>query len=87
MNTTIYKFRFLSGFIALVVALAFVIVLLLQLAGVSSFLVDKILIYTTSLCIVIHFVPEILAPHYVTPEEKKFWGHAAWFLLPSMQSL
>jgi heme/copper-type cytochrome/quinol oxidase subunit 4 len=38
---------------------------------------DEILIYGTSLCIVIPFVLEILALHYITPHEKRFWSHAA----------
>jgi len=38
---------------------------------------DETLIYATSLCIVIPFVLEILALHYATPSEKKFWSHAA----------
>lgn len=38
---------------------------------------DEILIYATSLCIVIPFILEILALHYITPEPKKIWSHAA----------
>jgi hypothetical protein len=50
---------------------------LLQLYGVLSYPTDEILIYGTSLCIVIPFLIEILALHYTTPNEKKFWSHAA----------
>lgn len=57
--------------------MAFVIVQLLQLARVFSSPIDETLIYATSLCIVIPFILEILALHYVTPDEKKFWSHAA----------
>jgi hypothetical protein len=49
----------------------------LQVADVLFFPLDEILIYGISLCIVIPFVLEMLALHYVTPEGKKFWSHAA----------
>ena len=77
MNTTIYKFGFWSGLIAFVSTLAFSIVQILQLRGVLSYPLDEILIYSTSLCIVFPFIIEILALHYITPEHKKFWSHAA----------
>lgn len=77
MNTMIYKFGFWSGLFAFGATTAFVIVQLLQLAGVLCFPFDEILIYTTSLCIVIPFILEMLAFHYITPPDKKFWSHAA----------
>ena len=77
MNKRIYKIGFWSGLVAFVSALAFVIVQLLQVVGVFSFPFDEILIYVTSLCIVIPFVLEILALHYVASEDKKIYSHAA----------
>jgi hypothetical protein len=77
MNKTIYTIGYRSGFIAFTATMLFVIVQLLQLARVFSSPLDEILIYATSLCIVIPFVMEMLALHYVAPEEKKFWSHAA----------
>ncbi len=77
MNITIHKIGFWSGLFAFVSALAFVIVQLLQVVGVFSFPLDEILIYVTSLCIVIPFVLEILALHYVASEDKKIYSHAA----------
>lgn len=77
MNQTINKIGFWSGLIAFASTLAYVIVQLLQVAGVLNYPLDEILIYGTSLCIVIPFVLEILALHYVTPDDKKFWSHAA----------
>ena len=77
MNVTIYKFGFWSGVLAFISTLAFVIVQLLQVAGVLSFPLDEFLIYGTSLCIVIPFVLEILALHYVASEDKKIYSHAA----------
>ena len=77
MDKTIYKIGFWSGLIAFCATVAFVIVQLLQLIRVFNFPMDEVLIYATSLCIVIPFVLAILALHYVTPDDKKFWSHAA----------
>lgn len=77
MNHTIYKIGFWSGVTAFLATFAYVIVQLMQIAGVLNYPLDEILIYGTSLCIVIPFVLEILALHYLTPDEKKFWSHAA----------
>ena len=57
--------------------MSYVAVQLLQVTRVISFPLDEIMIYGTSLCIVIPFILAILALHYVTPDEKKFWTHAA----------
>lgn len=77
MDKTISKIGYWSGLFAFGATVAFVIVQLLQLARVFSSPLDETLIYATSLCIVIPFILEILALHYVTPDEKKFWSHAA----------
>ena len=77
MNLTISKVGFLTGTIAFASTVAYVIVQILQIIGVLPNLIDEILIYGTSLCIVIPFVLEMLALHYITPEAKKFWTHAA----------
>ena len=77
MDKTIYKIGFWSGLFAFGATTAYVIVQILQVVGVFNFPMDEILIYGTSLCIVIPFVLEILALHYVTPGEKKIWSHGA----------
>ena len=77
MNTRIHLIGFWSGIIAFVSTVAYVIVQLLQVVRVFRYPLDEILIYGTSLCIVIPFILEILALHYITPDEKKFWSHAA----------
>jgi len=77
MNNTINKIGFRSGLIAFVSTLAFVIVQTLQLFGLLIYPWDEISIYGFSLCIVIPFILEILALHYITPDEKKIWSHAA----------
>ncbi len=77
MNKPINRLGFAAGIAAFVSTLSFVIVQSLQLLGVLHFPIGEILIYVTSLCIVVPFVLEILALHYIVPGEKKFWSHAA----------
>jgi hypothetical protein len=77
MDKAINKIGFWSGLVAFIATVTFVIVQLLQLTRVLTFPMDEVLIYVTSLCIVIPFVLEILALHYITPDEKKIWSHAA----------
>ena len=62
---------------AFTATVAYCIVQILQLYGLLTYPTDERLIYGTSLCIVIPFVLEILALHYITPGKKKFWSHAA----------
>ena len=77
MYSTINKIGFWSGLTAFVATICYGIVQLLQMYSVLSYPYDERLIYGTSLCIVIPFVLEMLALHYITPDEKKFWSHAA----------
>ena len=77
MDKTIYKVGFWSGVIAFVSTVAFTIVQLLQLLGVLTYPLDQIFIYGFSLCIVIPFLLEMLALHYIAKADKKFWSHAA----------
>lgn len=77
MNQVINKIGFWSGLAAFAATLAYCVVQLLQLYGVLTYPTDERLIYGTSLCIVIPFVLEILAFHHTTPNEKRFWSHAA----------
>ena len=77
MERATYKIGYWSGLIAFASTAAYVIVQILQVTGVFRFPLDEILIYGTSLCIVVPFVLEILALHHVTQVNKKFWSHAA----------
>ena len=77
MNKTIYKIGFWAGILSFGFNAAFVLVQILQLLGVLTYPYDEILIYGFSLCIVVPFVTEMLALHYVTPDDKKIWSHAA----------
>jgi hypothetical protein len=56
---------------------AFVLAQTLQLLRILRYPYDEIFIYGFSLCIVIPFVLEMLALHHVTPDDKKYWSHAA----------
>jgi hypothetical protein len=66
-----------SGVAAAAATLAFVVVQTLQIAGVLRSPLDEILIYATSLCIVVPFVLEMLALHHLTEPGKRYWTHAA----------
>jgi hypothetical protein len=77
MNKVINKVGFWSGLIAFVATVAFNIAQFLQLLGVLTFPLDQILIFGSSLCIVIPFLLAMLSLHYVAPANKKLWSHAA----------
>ena len=77
MNKTIYKIGFWSGLIAFLSTVAFDIVQALQLFGVLTYPLDQILIYGSSLCIVIPFLLQMLALHHAAAPGKKIWSHAA----------
>jgi hypothetical protein len=77
LNSTVYKVGYWSGLAAFAATTAFVIVQTLQLMRVLTYPWDEISIYGTSLCIVVPFIFEMLALHYVVADDKKFWSHAA----------
>jgi heme/copper-type cytochrome/quinol oxidase subunit 4 len=66
-----------SGMTAAAASSAFAIVQLMQVAGWLSFPADEILIYGTSLCIVIPFVLEMAAFHHLSQGDARFWTLAA----------
>ncbi|MGE0587167.1 MAG: hypothetical protein AB7O48_01230 [Cyclobacteriaceae bacterium] len=77
MNPAVSRIGLWSGLIAFGSTVAYVVIQVLQIVGVFTFPLDEILIYGSSLCIVIPFLLEILALHYTTRPEKRFWSHAA----------
>lgn len=77
MIRVISKVGYWSGLAAFAATLAYDLVQLLQVAGLLRFPLDEILIYGTSLCIVLPFVIEMLAFHYLTASDKQFWTHAS----------
>ena len=56
-----------SGLTAFTSTVAYGLVQILQVAGMLRFPADEILIYGTSLCIVVPFILEMLAFHHLTP--------------------
>ncbi len=76
-DIAVAKLGYYAGILAFAFAAAYSIIQVLQVIGVFHFPVDEILIYGSSLGIVIPFIVEILALHYLTPHEKKFWSHMA----------
>jgi hypothetical protein len=77
MTTKINEVGYWFGLAAFVSVIGYDIVQILQILGVLQFPLDEILIYGTSLCIVIPFILEMLSLHYLTSQEKQFWTHAA----------
>ena len=80
MMTEIGKVGFWCGLVAASAAIAFDIVQIMQIAGVLRFPMDEVLIYATSLCIVVPFLGEMLAFHHLTRPDRQFWTHGALLL-------
>ncbi len=77
MEKTIYKVGFWSALVAFVAAFGYSVAQILQVVGVIGPPWDGILIYGFSLFIATPFMLALLALHYTTPNEKRFWSHAA----------
>jgi hypothetical protein len=77
MDRMIKQIGFWSGLIAFLATVSYCIIQILQMYGAVTYPTDERLIYGSSLCIVVPFVIEILALHYTTPPEKRFWSHAS----------
>ena len=77
MSAPVNQIGFWSGVVAGSMTVMYVIVQLLQIAGALHFPLDEILIFGTSLGIVMPFLLEILALHYLTAHDLRFWTHAA----------
>ena len=77
MTKRIGEVGYWSGLAAFASVVAYDVVQILQIVGVLRFPLDEILIYGTSLCIVVPFVITILSLHYLTPADKQFWTHAS----------
>lgn len=77
MNRSVNNVGYWCGLAAFTSTVAFVFVQILQVAGLLRFPADEILIYGTSLCIVVPFILEMLALHHLTAADKQFWTHAS----------
>jgi hypothetical protein len=70
------RIGFWAGSAACAATIAYDVAQVLQVLGVLHYPLDEILIFGASLCIVVPFVLEMLALHYSTPIERRFWTHA-----------
>lgn len=77
MNRTASTIGFWAALSAFFFIISYCAIQLLQVARLLFFPWDEILIYGTSLGIVIPFLLAILALHYMAPAGKKIWTHAA----------
>lgn len=77
MTIKISEVGYWSGLAAFTSVVAYGVVQILQVVGVLQFPIDEILIYGSSLCIVVPFVLEMLSFHYLTAKDKQFWTHAS----------
>ncbi|MDD1675095.1 MAG: hypothetical protein LUQ17_00210, partial [Methanomicrobiales archaeon] len=77
MERTVYQIGFWSALGAFVAASGFDIAQILQIIGIIRYPWDEILIYGFSLFIATPFMLSLLALHYISPEEKRFWSHTA----------
>lgn len=74
--STLGRIGFWAGIAAATATVAYDVVQVLQVVGLFQFPLDEILIFGTSLCIVVPFVLEMLALHYSRTSDKQFWTHA-----------
>lgn len=70
------RIGFRAGVAAAAATIAYDVVQVLQVVGALHFPLDEILIFGTSLGIVVPFVLEMLALHHTRPVETRFWTHA-----------
>lgn len=75
--SSLHRIGFWAGMAAFTATVAYDLVQILQVVGALHFPIDEILIFGTSLCIVVPFVLEILALHYSRMGSLRFWTHAA----------
>lgn len=77
MQSTIGRIGFFSGLAAGMAVVAYDLAQLAQIAGMLRFPLDAILIYATSLGIVVPFLLEVLALHHLTATTRRFWTGGA----------
>ncbi|MEQ1871253.1 MAG: hypothetical protein ABL961_14655 [Vicinamibacterales bacterium] len=66
-----------SGLVAATATATYGLVQVLQVAGLLRFPADEILIYGSSLCIVVPFILEMVAFHHLSTGDARYWTHAA----------
>jgi hypothetical protein len=70
------RIGFRAGVAAFTATVAYDVVQILQMVGALRFPADEILIFGTSLCIVVPFVFEMVALHHSRVGDQRFWSHA-----------
>ena len=75
--TDFHKIGFVAAMAAFTAIVLYGIAQVLQVVNVLRPPLDGILVYGFSLAIVVPFVIAMLAFHYATPNETKFWSNAA----------
>jgi hypothetical protein len=70
------RIGFWAGLAAFTATVTYDFVQILQVAGALRFPLDEILIYGSSLCIVVPFVLAMLALHDSSPVDRRYWTHA-----------
>lgn len=76
-NKNIAKVGFLASITAFLAAAGYGVAQILQVAGVITYPLDAILIYSFSLGIAPPFLLAMLTLHHIVPDNGKFWSHAA----------
>lgn len=66
-----------SGMAAAAATATYGLVQVLQVAGGLRFPTDEVLIYGSSLCIVVPFILEMVAFHHLSTGDARYWTHAA----------
>jgi hypothetical protein len=77
VKRTVNQIGIRAGVLAFGAGVAYDVVQILQVVGVLRSPLDEILIYATSLCIVVPFTLEMLALHHLARGDERFWTHAS----------
>lgn len=77
MKKDIAIIGFYAAMAAFLAIVGYGIVQILQVAGVTGYPLDDILIYGFSVAIAPPFLIAILALHHIVPDNRRFWSHAA----------
>lgn len=77
MKKNIAIIGFYAAMAAFLAMVGYGIVQILQVAGVTAYPLDDILIYGFSLAIAPPFLIAILALHHIVPGDRRFWSHGA----------
>lgn len=77
METQIIRTGYNASMLSFIALCGFGIVQIMQLLGITVYPADEILIYSFSLAIAPPFLIAVLALHYLSADDRKFWSHGA----------